>query len=56
MYMSLAGNVVDNISDILLSAVADKVLLRSTVLQKHQQTDTQLIHTVKCFPEGDQNN
>lgn len=40
MYMSLAGNVVDNISDILLSAVADKVLLRSSVLQKHQQTDT----------------
>lgn len=42
MNVSLAGDVVDNISDVLLSAAADEVLLRSSVLQKDTRTDTQL--------------
>lgn len=35
--VSLAGDVVDNIPDLLLSAAADEVLLRSSVLQKDKQ-------------------
>lgn len=42
MNVGLAGDVVDNISDVLLSAAADEVLLRSSVLQKDKRTDTQL--------------
>lgn len=38
MNVSLAGDVVDNISDVLLSAAADEVLLRSSVLQKDNRT------------------
>lgn len=38
--VSLAGHVVDDISDVLLSAAADEVLLRSSVLQKDRRTQT----------------
>lgn len=41
MNVSLAGHVVDYISDVLLSAAADEVLLWSSVLQKVQRTQTQ---------------
>lgn len=38
MNVSLAGDVVDDISDVLLSAAADEVLLRRSVLQKDNRT------------------
>lgn len=41
MNVRLAGHVVDNISDVLLSAAADEVLLWSSVLQKDQRSQTQ---------------
>ena len=36
MYVSLTGDVVHHIPDVLLPAAADEVLLRSSVLQEHR--------------------
>ena len=41
MNVSLAGDVVDNVSDVLSAAAADEVLLRSSVLQEDKRSRTQ---------------
>lgn len=39
MNVSLAGDVVRNVPDVLLAVAADEVLLRSSVLQRHTRTN-----------------
>lgn len=40
--MSLAGNVIRNIPDVLLSAVSDKVLLRGAMLEEKLRIITKI--------------